>query len=171
MAQEDIVSSPGGTLSNKRQSLKVNAGHFDANAPHLPFVPVAWAVGWLDSMAEWEGGEDSELLSRGVWEKECWLPCFSESLVVPSRGLGVNEVTQVLSTWPGFFLTYTSMSPWSVVWQVPTAPGVTKERIRIHSRILRLHHWRGSGTGNPYSFILSSVTHHEFLSILSFLLL
>ena len=41
MAQEDIVSSPGGTLSNKRQSLKVNAGHFDANAPHLPFVPGA----------------------------------------------------------------------------------------------------------------------------------
>lgn len=64
MAQEDKVSLPGGTLTNKKQSLKVNTGCFDANAPHLPFVPVVWAVGWLDSMADWEGGEDSELLSK-----------------------------------------------------------------------------------------------------------
>ena len=149
----------------------MNAGHSDSNAPHLPVVPVAWAVGWLDSTSDWKGGKDSELLSTGCLGKGCWAPCLSESLVVPSWGLGVSGMTQVLSTWPGFFLTYANMSPWSVVWQVPTAPGVAKERVRIHSRTLSLHHRRGSGTGNPYSFILSFVTHHEFLSVLSFLLL
>lgn len=151
-----------------KQSLKVNTGRFDANAPHLPFVPVVWAVGWLDSMADWEEVKILSFWAEVFGKRNAESHASQNHLVAPSWGLGVSEMTQVLSTWPGFSWLTLTWVPGQLCGEVPTAPGVAKRHVHIHSGILSLHHWRGSGTGNLHSLILSFVTHHEFLSILSF---
>lgn len=68
-SQEDKVYLPGGTRTNKSQSLKANAGHFETNAPHLPLFKVAlnrgmtWQHSWLGR--EWR----FELLNKGCLGK------------------------------------------------------------------------------------------------------
>lgn len=168
---EDKVYLRGGIETYKRQSLKLKHWSLWDKRPSPPFCHSGPEP--REGLPELLTGKRVKILSfwaRGVWEKECWVPCFSESLVVPSWGLGVREMTHVFSTWPGFFLTYINPSPWSVVWQVPTICSYGRWRNISASA----HGFSACIIGESLGLgivVNSFITHHEFSSIWLFLLL